>query len=167
MANLEQKPEPGKVSLQRANDSTLVVALSGPWHLQSDMPPASLLIGELNSYPPKRISFDSRQLTNWDSGLVSFLTQVSELCRERGISQDREGLPKGLKRLVELAEAVPEKKGARSEERRVSLLQRIGDASLGYGTSVAEFLTFLGEVSVAFAKFVRGKARYRRIDLLE
>jgi phospholipid/cholesterol/gamma-HCH transport system permease protein len=167
MSTLEQKREPGKVSLQRANDSTLVVALSGPWHLQSDMPPASLLIGELNSRPPKRVSFDSRQLTNWDSGLVSFLTQVSELCRERGISQDREGLPAGLRRLVELAEAVPEKKGARSEERRVPLLQRIGDASLGYGTSVAEFLTFLGEVSITFGKFVRGKARYRRIDLLE
>jgi phospholipid/cholesterol/gamma-HCH transport system permease protein len=167
MSTLEQKREPGKVSLQRANDSTLVVALSGPWHLQSDMPPASLLIGELNSRPPKRVSFDSRQLTNWDSGLVSFLTQVSELCRERGISQDREGLPVGLRRLVELAEAVPEKKGARSEERRVPLLQRIGDAILGYGTSVAEFLTFLGEVSITFGKFVRGKARYRRIDLLE
>jgi phospholipid/cholesterol/gamma-HCH transport system permease protein len=167
MSTLEQKREPGKVSLQRANDSTLVVALSGPWHLQSDMPPASLLIGELNSRPPKRVSFDSRQLTNWDSGLVSFLTQVSELCRERGISQDREGLPAGLRRLVELAEAVPEKKGARSEQRRVPLLQRIGDASLGYGTSVAEFLTFLGEVSITFGKFVRGKARYRRIDLLE
>jgi phospholipid/cholesterol/gamma-HCH transport system permease protein len=167
MSTLEQKREPGSVSLQRASDSTLVVALSGPWHLQSDMPPASQLIGELDSRPPKRVSFDSRQLTNWDSGLVSFLAQVSELCRERGINQDREGLPAGLKRLVELAEAVPEKKGARSEERRVPLLQRIGDATLGYGTSVAEFLTFLGEVSVAFAKFVRGKARYRRIDLLK
>ena len=127
MGTLEQKREPGKVSLQRANDSTLVVVLSGPWHLQSDMPPASLLIGELNSLPPKRSSFDSRPLTDWDSGLVSFLTQVGEFCRERGISQDREGLPAGLKRLVELAEAVPEKKSAGSEGRRPSLLQRIGD----------------------------------------
>ncbi len=167
MASVEQKREAGRVSVQRANDSTLVVTLSGPWHLQSDMPPASQLIGELNSRALKRVSFDSKQLTNWDSGLVSFLTQVSELCRERGINQDREGLPIGLKRLVELAEAVPEKKGARSEARRVPLLQSIGDASLGYGMSVAEFLTFLGDVSVAFAKFVRGKARYRRIDLLE
>jgi phospholipid/cholesterol/gamma-HCH transport system permease protein len=39
--------------------------------------------------------------------------------------------------------------------------------TLGYGLSVGEFLTFLGELTLAFAKFFRGKARYRRVDLLE
>ena len=82
-------------------------------------------------------------------------------CRARGIAEDRGGLPAGLRRLLELAEAVPEKKGARSEAARVSFFTRVGNATLGYGLSVNEFLSFLGELTLAFGKFFRGKARYR------
>ena len=84
--------------------------------------------------------------------------------RNRGRSG---GLPAGLRRLLELAEAVPEKKGARSEAARISFFTRMGNATLGYGLSVNEFLSFLGEVTLAFGKFLRGKARYRKIDLME
>jgi phospholipid/cholesterol/gamma-HCH transport system permease protein len=168
MDDVKQKQEQGRVSFERTKDATLIVRFSGPWHLQSDLPPASLLIRELSSRPaPERVSFDSTQLTAWDSGLISFLTQVSEQCRQRRIGEDREGLPVGLRRLLELAEAVPEKKGARSEEASIPLLQRIGDWTLGYGLSLREFLGFLGDLSIAFGKLIRGKARYRRIDLLE
>jgi len=85
----------------------------------------------------------------------------------RDIQQDRRGLPDGLRRLVELAEAVPEKKGTRSAEAKAPFLQRIGNLTIGYGLSVGDFMAFLGDLTVAFWKFVRGKARYRRIDLVE
>ena len=159
--------EQGKVSFERM-DNVLVVRLSGPWCVRSDMPPASLLAKELNAIPaPKSVSFDSTQLTNWDSGLISFLVQSSGFCRACGIGQNREGLADGLRHLVELAEAVPEKKGARSEAARPSFFARVGNASIGYGLSIRDFLEFLGELTVAFARFVRGKARYRKIDLIE
>ena len=152
----------------RNSDSTLVVHLSGPWHLQRDLPPISLLLSELGSRPEtRRLAYETAQLTHWDSGLISFLTNAAEICRARGIAEDRAGLPAGLKRLLELAEAVPEKKGARSEAARVSFFTRVGNATLGYGLSVGEFLGFLGEVTIAFGKFFRGKARYRKIDLME
>ena len=61
---------------------------------------------------------------------------------------------------------MPEKKGARSEAARL-VFTRVGNATLGYGLSVTEFLSFLGEVTLAFGKFLRGKARYRKIDLIE
>jgi phospholipid/cholesterol/gamma-HCH transport system permease protein len=160
--------EQGKVSCERTGDATLVVRLSGPWHLQNDLPDVSAIIGALQSPPtPQRISFESSQLSNWDSGLVSFLTRLSEFCRQRGIKDDREGLPVGLRRLLTLAEAVPEKKGTRSETARVSFFERIGDATLGYGLSVREFFGFLGDLSVAFGRLLRRRARYRTIDLLE
>jgi len=156
------------VSCERAGDATLVIRLSGPWHLQNDLPDVSAVIGVLEARPtPQRVAFDSSQLSNWDSGLVSFLTRLSEFCRQRGISDDREGLPIGLRRLLELAEAVPEKTGTRSEAAKVSFFERIGDATLGYGLSVREFFGFLGDLSVAFGRMLRGKARYRTIDLLE
>jgi phospholipid/cholesterol/gamma-HCH transport system permease protein len=168
MGAVAQRHDQGQISFERTNDSTLVVQLSGPWHLQRDLPPVSLLLSELASRPgTKRLSFETAQLTHWDSGLIAFLIHTTEICRARGIAEDRAGLPAGLGRLLELAEAVPEKKGARSETARISFFERVGNMTLGYGLSVGEFLTFLGELTLAFAKFFRGKARYRRVDLLE
>ncbi len=168
MGAVAQSLDQGRISFERTSDSTLVMHLSGPWRLQRDLPPISLLLTELGSRPGiKRLSYETAELTHWDSGLISFLTNAAEICSARGIKEDRAGLPEGLKRLIELAEAVPEKKGARSEAARSSFFERVGNMTLGYGLSVGEFLSFLGEVTVAFGKFIVGKARYRRIDLLE
>jgi phospholipid/cholesterol/gamma-HCH transport system permease protein len=168
MGAVAQRYDQGRISFERADESTLVVHLSGPWHLQRDLPPVTLLLGELTARPgTKRLSYETAQLSHWDSGLIALLTHISEICRARGIAEDRSGLPAGLRRLLELAEAVPEKKGARSEAARISFLERVGNITLGFGLSASEFLAFLGELTIAFAKFLRGKARYRKIDLLE
>ena len=76
-------------------------------------------------------------------------------------------MPDGLRRLLELAEAVPEKKGTRSEEVNRHSFSESAKLTLGYGLSVGDFSEFLGELTVAFGKLVRGKARYRRLDLVE
>ena len=163
-----QSRQHGKLAFDRADDATLMVRLSGPWHLSRDLPPVSLVIPELQKQPvPKRLSYDTSSLTAWDSGLVSFLLEVDSLCRQRGIKDDREGLPAGLKRLIELAEAVPEKEGARAAEKRKPITERVGDWVLANSVGMADFLTFFGDLSVALAKFVRGKARYRTVDLME
>src|SRR5207249_1189225 len=106
----------------------------------------------------KRLAYETSQLTHWDSGLISFLTNAGEISRARGIAEDRAGLPAGLRRLLEPAEAVPEKKGARSAAARISFFERVGNVTIGYGLSVGEFLGFLGELTVAFGKFLRGEA---------
>jgi len=168
MGAVAQTLEQGKISFERTDDSTLVMHLSGPWHLQRDLPPISLLLSELGSgSDAKRLSYETTQLTHWDSGLISFLTNTAAVCRAHGIVEDRAGLPAGLNRLLKLAEAVPEKKGARSEAARSSFFERVGNMTLGYGLSIGEFLGFLGDLTIAFGKFFRGKARYRKIDLLE
>jgi phospholipid/cholesterol/gamma-HCH transport system permease protein len=165
---VEQTREQGKVAFESQGDGALLVRLSGPWHLRNDMPSASILAEQLNRRPaPTRVSFDSSQLTDWDSGLISFLVQSGQFCRAQGINQDRAGLSDGLRHLVELAEAVPEKKGTRGESRKEWFFTRVGNATLGYELSISEFLSFLGELTIAFGRFIRGKARYRRVDLFE
>src|SRR5262249_14600836 len=144
------------------------VHLSGPWHLRRDLPPAAVVIPEVQMQPaPKRLSFDTSSLTGWDSGLVSFLLEVESICRAQGIQEDREGLPPGLRRFIELAEAVPEKEGARGAEKKIPLLQQVGDWVLGYSVGIADFLSFFGDLSVALVKFLTRKARYRTLDLME
>src|SRR5580658_832449 len=168
MNQLEPQSEQGTVSLAREKDSSLLIKLSGPWHLTRDVPSIAIVRRELEVPPkPRSVAFDTSSLASWDSGLISFLVQTSEYCRAHGIDQNRDGLPSGLRRLVELAEAVPEKKGARSETTTPSFFERIGTITLGYGLSLSDFMSFLGELAIAFGKFVRGKARYRREDLVE
>ena len=168
MKRVASNDNQGTVSVIHTGNSTLLVKLSGPWHLTRDVPSAASLRSEIESTPMlKTVSFDTSGLADWGSGLISFLVQTSAACRAHNIDQDRGGMPEGMRRLLELAEAVPEKKGTRGAETRAPFFQRVGNLTIGYGLSVGDFMAFLGDLTVAFGKFLRGKARYRRVDLVE
>jgi phospholipid/cholesterol/gamma-HCH transport system permease protein len=159
--------EQRQVSFQRAGDTTLLVRFSGAWRLRRGLPSALLLERELESAPKVRgIAFEARELTSWDSSALAFLVDVAELCRRRGIDLDRTSLPSGLRRLLELAEAVPEKKGARKEAVEAPFFERVGNTAIGAGASLAEMLAFLGDMTVTFAKLFRLKVRFRLVDLV-
>ncbi len=158
----------GSLSFELIQDATLVVRFSGGWHLDKDLPSVTVLTRALDATPaPRRVSFDTANLSNWDSGLLAFLTEADELCRARGIVTDRAGLPTGLRRLLELSEAVPETKGTQAAPKRESFFARVGNATLTLTASASEFLAFVGQVTVAFGSLIRGKARFRTADLIE
>jgi len=158
--------ERGELSLSRANDGTLLMRLSGPWQLRGELPSSDVVQREIESTSPPRVAFDASALSAWDSGLLTFLTKVTELCQQRQIPTDRAGLPAGVQRLLALAEAVPERSGARQSSVLPPWLARLGTAVLNAREPVLEMLTFIGQVTTAVGKLVRGKARYRRSDLL-
>lgn len=140
--------------------------LAGPWVMRGAPPSSSPVESELAARAPRRVIFDASGLGEWDSAVLTFLTRISTLCRERQVPTDRAGLPQGIQRLLALAEAVPERGGARHDEEDESLLERIGEATLTTRDSLLEMLAFLGEVTVAFGKLLRWRARYRTADLL-
>ncbi|HUI28398.1 MAG TPA: ABC transporter permease [Candidatus Kryptonia bacterium] len=156
----------GELLLSRSNDGTLLLRLAGAWQLRGELPSPEVVEREIASLPPRRIAFDTSQLTAWDSGLLTFLLKVVELCRQRSVALDRAALPAGVLRLLALAEAVPERSGARQPTPTPSWLARIGSAFLEAREPVAEMLGFIGQITIAFGKLVRGTARYRRSDLL-
>jgi phospholipid/cholesterol/gamma-HCH transport system permease protein len=154
----------GQVSFQRGADATLLVRFSGRWRLGGGLPSVSLIERELEP-KVKNIAFDARDLTSWDSSVLTFLVEVAELCRRREIKMDRAGLPGGLGRLLQLAEAVPEKKGARKEAVETPFLERVGSAALGAGASLEVTFKFLGEMTITFMRLFRMKARFRAVEL--
>jgi phospholipid/cholesterol/gamma-HCH transport system permease protein len=101
----------------------------------------------------------------WDTSLLTFLGKVFTLCGQQHIEVDRSGLPSGVQRLLALAEAVPERKGARGAEVDESALERIGRATLSSTQAVLEFVSFIGSAVIATGRLVVGRARYRRSDL--
>ena len=156
----------GRLSFVQAQDGTLVIQLVGAWNLRAGIPSAADVQGRVASTGISRgVAFDARELTSWDSSVLTFLVEVSELCRQRGIPMDREGLPVGVQKLLALAEAVPERKGARREVTEAPFLERLGTGTLGLVGSAKEMLAFLGDMTVTFLALLRMKAHYRASDL--
>jgi len=155
----------GNLSITRSDDGALVVRLAGGWRLEEGLPPVAPVEREIHARTTRTLAFDTRELGSWDSALVTFLAEVSALCRARGIAMDQGGLPPGVRRLLELAEAVPEAAGARRKPRRASWLAHVGTDALAVWQDVREALVFLGELVLSLGRLVRGRARFRRLDL--
>ena len=154
-----------ELSFSLPTDDTLRVRLTGNWIIGNEMPSANEVQKQVESGPQiKRITFDTQELTKWDSALLTFLIKIIDQGSGNQITTDREGLPKGVRRLLELASAVPEKKTHR-ETVREPFLSRIGTSAINFKLSVDEMLAFIGDVFLAFIKLLRGKARFRRSDL--
>src|SRR5262245_27075590 len=158
--------ELNQVSFDRHADGSLLIRLSGAWRLKGGIAPAGELERELQSAGgSSRVAFDTGNLTGWDSSILTFLTNVSELCRQKHLTVDRDGLPSGIRRLLELAEAVPERQGARKDVVVASLFERVGTTAIGVAGSILEMLAFLGEMTIDFIRLFGAKARYRASDL--
>ncbi len=162
--SLQSDGAPG-VSLETIGDASLVVQLSGTWHLQKSLASIGPVQKAIETSPVRSIRFEAKTLSLWDSSIVVFLTKVSVLCRQKNIVTDRDGLPKGLRRVLELAEGVPEKEGVRQTTDRPSVLARVGTSATSFYLSLSEMLRFVGEVALVFVKLITKRARYRGADL--
>jgi phospholipid/cholesterol/gamma-HCH transport system permease protein len=159
-------PSRGELTLEQPTPDTLKVILSGDWKLDGELPEAGKVQQRLQSRPGVRnLVFDAREVTHWDSGLLTFLTNVKNFCAQHNIHLNSDGLPEGAKKLLELASAVPEKKDARKAEGRVPFLAQLGNQTVDFFKGAGEMLEFLGETVIAVLRLLRGKAQYRRTDL--
>ena len=167
MQPIEIRKGSARLGMNRDHDGTLSIELAGGWLLESGAPTFDAIRSVLTQEQGLvRVAYDASELVDWDSAAISFLVQTSQCLRSRGIAENRSGLPSGLQRLIALAQAVPERAGARGVEKSEPLLARIGAAGIGLGSGIAEYLSFIGQCGLAFAKLLRGRARYRREDFL-
>ncbi len=158
-------PDGAKVSLERAGPD-LIVGLGGTWQIQAHLPGTMAVEAALDaSPPPTGVRYETEELGGWDSAVLTFLQGVEDAADERGILVEREGLPDGVRRLVELARAVPEREGAHVDKAPESRLARVGRYGFSVWDGAIGELSFLGQATLAFGRFLRGKASYRRSDL--
>jgi len=146
--------------------SVMQIQFTGVWQLGAKLPKEQELISYLSAHPEvKTIGFEAKDLTAWDSVLLVFISKLISNCEIKGIVADYSGLPYGVRRLLSLASAVPEKKGAKKEKKRPSFFVSVADDTINFLNSSVEILSFLGEAFLALTKFFAGKARYRSADL--
>jgi phospholipid/cholesterol/gamma-HCH transport system permease protein len=160
-------PARGEVRCERRADDTLLVRLVGHWTIRASAPAVTEVYAQLDASPPvRRLTFEAQELMGWDSRLLTFLRQVLEASTQRQIVVEQHGLPEGVRRLLALAAAVPEREGARRGAPRLSWLASIGTEVLAGWKGAWDMLRFIGEAVIACLRLVAGKARFRRVDLV-
>jgi phospholipid/cholesterol/gamma-HCH transport system permease protein len=153
------------IEIDQTSPEILAIRLSGPWILDEGLPSSSEVEKTIESFPGvTRLEFDGEAITEWDTGFLVFLRNIANYCKKNNIEVDDAGIPKGAKKLLKLATAVPVKE-AHGDPMESSLLARIGDVSLRLTRSSAETLEFTGEVFISFLRWIRGKAQFRRTDM--
>jgi phospholipid/cholesterol/gamma-HCH transport system permease protein len=144
----------------------LRIRLKGKWKIGEKLPSAEDVQKQIESSGSiRRVGFKADNLSDWDSSLLTFLIKINDYCSKNNITFDKDGLPQGVKKLLALATAVPERKGARKKSVREPFFSRVGSSSIGLWQSAIELLAFIGEASIALLRFLVGKASYRRSDL--
>ena len=144
----------------------MTVHLKGKWQMETDVPSTETMAEQLDQYSSvKRIAFDATEIGSWDSSLLIFYFEIARLAAERKIEVDRNGLPAGVRQLIELATAVPKKEDARKTVSRAGFFARVGSDAIDFVKSAGELITFVGEASTAFLRLIFGRARFRASDL--
>ena len=163
----QEELTPGTLSFIPSPEGFLLVRLMGDWRIANRLPSADEVEKGLTAgLRTERIGFDTSKLKAWDSGLLIFLIKVNQFCSQNKIQLEAEGLPEGARRLLRLATAVPEREGVRKKPKKEVFLDFIGAKAIIFWRSTVEMVTFLGEASVAFGRFLTGRASFRRSDLV-
>jgi phospholipid/cholesterol/gamma-HCH transport system permease protein len=151
--------------LDRRVDESIVVRLGGSWALAQGLRGADLLETALVDERPVAIRFDTDDLGDWDSSLLTHLVAVSALGKEYGVDVDTSGLPLGLQRLLSLSQAVPARPDARTATTGSDFIDRVGETALQTHRVAWEGVEFVGDLTIALGRALLGRARFRGSDL--
>ncbi|HXY41688.1 MAG TPA: ABC transporter permease [Vicinamibacteria bacterium] len=153
------------MAVSRGEDGAVRVRLSGRWQLGDGLPSTEPVRDALQGAPAAPLVFAAERLLEWDSTLVAFVHATASLARAAGSAVDTSALPQGARRLVSLALAVPPRLRPKAPEDD-ALSARVGRIALRAAGTAADALAFVGMTALSLRELVRGRARFRRVDLL-
>jgi len=154
------RPVPMQVDT-RYSDGTLIVQPIGTWTLDSPLPHIRTVVAD--AHPPASVTavaFDTSQLEDWDSSLVTFLFETVEYGRAHDLDVDIDTLPSSLARLVSLSQAVPEEE-TEGDQEASSLLARLGHWGLDAYDEAISFVTFTGRVVRSLTGLLTAQVKMR------
>ncbi len=160
-------PVPCELRAQEGPAGGAVIRLRGDWVRENRRPDTRTVEPLLEACSGGTlIRLDGRELNRWDSTLLAVLLEIRRQCLERDIELDLSGLPAGVRNLVGLATAVPQRAGIERREPSPAYLHRLGENSLSRWRNVLDTVSFIGETSCAFGRLLRGRAQCRGRDVL-
>ncbi|NNL06253.1 MAG: ABC transporter permease [Gammaproteobacteria bacterium] len=154
------------IVLANPDTDTLDIVLQGSWRLQDRIPSIESVVEEITSSPRlQHISISSSGITAWDSGLLVFLSGLIRSCQDMMLHVNTDGLPGGIRKLLDLAASSAETKESSRHDISENLLSRIGNTTIDIAAGVPSALRFLGESLKSIVRLIRRKAQYNSSDL--
>ncbi len=157
-------PQPPGFDLLTDDRDSAVLVISGDWVQGNTHRDFQILKEDLCCITAKELVVDGESLGDWDSVLMAFLLQCYNQCRDDNIRFATRNFPASAKQLLDVASAVPPHEPGASPALPWyqsmdpgHLLREVRDAAVGS-------LDFLGELGIALARLVTGKATTRFSD---
>lgn len=151
--------------VERPMPDGLLVRMSGDWRQGPTLPGMEKIQQALNERAAsKSLEFDTTGLTSWDARFVAFVSQCAGLVGGRDIELRYDGLPQGVRRLLRLAQAIPEKADAHRTIAKASLFRNLGERTIQGWQGILGLFTFLGQNLLALVSLLRGRAQFRWAD---
>jgi phospholipid/cholesterol/gamma-HCH transport system permease protein len=156
------------LEVNQIDDTRVEISIGGAWTLGGEPVPWRQLVDDLeNASPlPVELGFRCDELVEWDSRLLTFLLKLHAYTERKGIRFIADGLPKGVKQLLQLSLTVPERKDAKRPAQVPSLLYRLGQWTMNGFEDARVFTRFVGEWILALMRLLSGRAIFRRSDFL-
>ena len=147
----------------------MTVSLSGDWRFGKGKGHPATLFDKRHEIPNVRsIVFTPGDLTFWDLSLVSFLKKTTDQARQKNIPVDISLLPQGVQKLLALTSSAPPPDNEMPVARvHKSVLLALGFSSLRWTHTFEDTLEFIGDLILSIGRFIRGKAQFRMVDLLQ
>ncbi|MBD5642125.1 MAG: ABC transporter permease [Desulfovibrio sp.] len=148
-----------------AAGGAFTVSVGGEWSIETPWPQAAeSALGRLADSGVGALILKSDNLGKWDSSLLVFLVQLVDRARKLKMKVELD-LPEGIDRLIRMAFAVPPRKGAQRNAADTGFLEKVGQDTLSLWPRVADFLGFLGDVSIGMGRLLVGRSKMRVKDL--
>ncbi len=147
------------------NQGVFGLHLLGDWVIENQLPDTAFVFEKLADSKTNAIEINTKNLGDWDSGLITFLVKLRNYTDQEKLKLNLSALPEGAQRLLNLAFAVAEREGARKQVKKENIFMRAGKGFISTLARSKSLLTFLGEITLSFGRFIRGKANYQRSDL--
>jgi phospholipid/cholesterol/gamma-HCH transport system permease protein len=151
-------------SLEPRPDGKLILRLQGEWSLERQAPAFTELQQALRDQPPQQVICDTEALRKWDSTLMAFLLQCHNYCTDEAIEFHVDALPEGARTLLALSTAVATHH--RPTETPGTMWETVNPFNKleSVASNLEDSLRFLGELTLASGKLLRGKANTRMAD---
>ena len=150
--------------VERPSPGVLLARVSGNWR-EGPTLPGEVVRETLSKEPSvKSVEFDTAGLIGWDSRFVAFICQCAGMVRGRDIQLRYDGLPEGVRRLLRLAHAVPEKTDTHRTVVNGGFFRTVGERTIQGWDGILGLFTFLGQNLIALVNLLRGRAQFRWAD---
>jgi phospholipid/cholesterol/gamma-HCH transport system permease protein len=154
-----------KISVWPSGAGSVELRLSGDFTLAGGIEKCQPYLETLGE-KVKKVIFVDAGIQAWDSALLAFLMAISKACEQREIECNLTDIPNGAQRLIKLATAVPERQGAARTSEKISFVEKLGIGALNTWQGALSSISFIGGATASIGRMFRGKAQYRKSDML-